>query len=214
MDNMCFLNSPLVGGIIAGLTTLATGLIAIWVFKSQKNDEKINAAVSILFEVRSAESMADIISEKLNSGSTNDLPNVLPINSWKKHSHLFAKDFDEDEFKAMNTFYNSCELIEDLVNRQNNFFWIATEERGKVAQKLLGEIHLEFQRDAIGDAEKQSAALDKFKKLKETLTKFYTDEGYFYTPAKTANGLKFSIGHLQKITTTVCGAKLKKLAKV
>jgi hypothetical protein len=189
-------------------------LIAIWVFKSQKRDEKINAAVSILFEVRNAESKVDIISEKLHSNSTNDLPHVLPSNNWEKYSHLFARDFDEDEFRLINTFYNSCEIIEDLLERQNSYIWIATEERGRVAQQLLGQIHIKFQEEAIGGDEAQKKAQEKFDRQKAAVTKYFTDEQYFYAPRKTLDGLIFSIDHLQKITATTCGAKLKNLAKV
>src|ERR1017187_6874848 len=105
---MWFINSPFFGALI----TLATGLIAIGVYKSQKADEKVNAATSILFEVRTAEAQASIISDKLHSNNTQDLPSVLPANSWRKFSHLFAKDFDEDELKLVNAFYSSCEDIE------------------------------------------------------------------------------------------------------
>lgn len=108
---MDFLNSPLFAGIIAGLATIGTGWFAIKVFKLQKETEKVNAAVAILFEIRNAESKVDIISEKLNSGSNYDLPTVLPVNSWKKLSHLFAKDFDEDEFRMINNFYNCTALV-------------------------------------------------------------------------------------------------------
>ena len=184
---------------------------------SEKQSEKVNAAVSIIFEIRNAENNVDTVSEKINSNSMNDLPSVLPTNNWKRYSHLFAKDFDEDEFRMINTFYNSCVLIEDLIVKQNNFIWIATEERSRVAQKLLGDIHIQFQKahhDAGNDEEKKKAALDTFNNTKAGATKFYTDEQYFYTPVKTANGLKFAIDHLQKIMATTCGSKLKKLAKI
>jgi hypothetical protein len=61
------LNSPLVSGIITGVFTLGTGWFAIKVFKLQKTEEKTNAAVSILFEVRNAEDKVAIISEKLHA---------------------------------------------------------------------------------------------------------------------------------------------------
>ncbi len=159
---MIFLNSP----FFSGLATLATGLIAIAVYLWQKQSEKVNAAVSIIFEIRNAETNVDIVSEKINSNSMNDLPSVLPTNNWKKYSHLFAKDFDEDEFRMINTFYNSCVLIEDLIVKQNNFIWIATEERARVAQKLLGDIHIQFQKDhhdAGNDEEKKKTALETFR---------------------------------------------------
>ncbi len=211
---MWFIDSPFFGGLIAGIATLATGWIAIRVFKLQKRDEKVNAAISILFEIRDAEDKVKIISEKLHTNNTNDLPSILPTNSWRKYSHLFAKDFDEDELKLVNNFYNSCGIIEELVNKQNNFFWIATEERARVAQRLLADIHLEFQKDMVtGGADSEAANKTKFDRQRLGITKFYTDEEYLYTPSKTANGLKFQVNNFQNITTTTCGAKLKKLAE-
>ena len=201
--------------MIAGVTTLATGLIAIRVYKNQKEDEKVNAATSILFEIRNAEDQVSIISEKMHSNTTQDLPSVLPANSWRKFSHLFAKDFDGDELKLMNGFYNACENIEDLVSNHNNFVWIAIEEKARVAQRALADIHLEYQRDiARGGKDSIEANQKKFEAEKSAVTKFYGDEGYVYTPSKTLNGLKFQIDKVQKITPSTCGAKLKKLAEV
>ena len=209
------INSPLVGGVIAGIFTLATGWFAIRVFKLQKRDEKVNAAISILFEIRDAEDKAKIVSEKLHTDNTSDLPSILPTNSWRKYSHLFAKDF-EDELKLINSFYNSCGIIEDLVNRQNNYFWIATEERARVVQNKLADIHLEYQRELQttgSDFEvANKATKEKFDRERAGITNF-SQEGSNYAPMKTATGLKFQIANFQNITTTTCGAKLKKLSE-
>ncbi len=211
MDFLHLIDSPLFAGVLAGASTLGTGWFAIRVFKLQKLDEKVNAAVSILFEIRNAEEKLEILREQLNSENSIDLPSVLPVNSWIKYSHLFAKDFDGDELKLMNNFYNSCSSVEDLVNRQNNFIWVATEQRAKTAQKLLGDIHIEFQRDVSGGMNTTDAKT-KFDNERAGITQFYGDEGYFYAPKKTIEGLKFEITKFQKVTTTTCGAKLKKLA--
>ena len=48
---------------------------------SEKQSEKVNAAVSIIFEIRNAENNVDTVSEKINSNSMNDLPSVLPTNN-------------------------------------------------------------------------------------------------------------------------------------
>ena len=191
--------------------TFVVGSLAFYIYAKQKIDEKVNAAVSILFEIRNAEEKIEIIREKLNSSNKIDLPAVLPVNSWIKYSHLFAKDFDEDELKLLNIFYNCCSNVEDLINRQNNFIWVAAEERAKTAQKLLGEIHVEFQRD-ISNGVTSTDAGTKFKNQKEGITKFYGDEDYFYAAQKPIAGLGFEVARFQKITTTTCGAKLKNLA--
>jgi hypothetical protein len=202
----------ILAGVITGLFTLATGWFAIKVFKLQKSGEKTNAAISILFEVRNAEEKIEVIREKLNSNSSFDLPSVLPTDSWRKYSHLFAADFDEDELKLLNSFYTACGLIEDLVGRQNNFIWVAAEEKARTAQRLLGEIHVELQRDASAPAAIADAHA-KFAREREGITKYYGDEQYLYAPQKTLEGLKFGIGRFQKVTTTTCGAKLKTITK-
>jgi len=190
--------------------TFIVGSLAFYIYTKQKADEKVNASISILFEIRNAEEKIEIIREKLNSNNKIDLPSVLPVNSWIKYSHLFAKDFDEDELKLLNIFYNSCSSVEDLINKQNDFIWVAAKERAKTAQRLLGEIHVEFQRD-ISAGMTTTDAGNKFKNEKEGITKFYCDEDYFYAPQKAEDGLKFEVARFQKITTTTCGAKLKNL---
>lgn len=194
-------------------TTAIVGSLALFIYTKQKEDEKTNAALSILFEVRNAEENLEILRGKINSSDTIDLPSVLPVNSWVKYSHLFAKDFDNDELKLMNNFYNTCVTIEDLSNRQNDFIWVAAEERARTAQRLLGDIHVEFQRDVSNGISLEDAQ-NKFNNEKQGITQFYGDEGYFYAPKKTIQGLEFEITKFQKVTTTTCGSKLKKLAKV
>lgn len=213
MNFTALINSPFVGGLVAGIATLGTGWFAIRVFRLQKQDEKTNSAISILFEIRNAEGKIDVIREKLNSGSTIDLPAVLPMNSWARYSHLFAKDFDSDELKLVNTFYNSCAVIEDLASRQNNFVWTAAKERAETAQRLLGDIHIEFQKE-ITTGTPLDTAKTKFDAEKRAITEFYTDEAYFYAPKKTLEGLRFEIDRFEKVTTSTCGAKLKQLAGV
>lgn len=209
---MNLLDPSLLGGIISGLATIATGLLAIFIFKTQKKDEKINAAISILTEIRNAENQIANISEKVNSNNTIDLPSILQTNSWKKSSHLFAKDLDEDELKLINRFYSSCEIIEDLINRQNNFVWVAAEERAKTTQKLLAKNHVEFQREVVANGKDVEVARKTFEAIKKGITEYYTEDDYFYAPVKTSNGLKLEITKFTNLTITTCGAKLKKIA--
>ncbi|SEL62436.1 hypothetical protein SAMN04488505_102704 [Chitinophaga rupis] len=192
--------------------TFVVGCLAIYIYTEQKKDEKTNAAISILFEIRNAEEQVSIILERLNQGGQLDLPAVLQTNSWQKYSHLFAKEFDLDEFKAISDFYNTCDIIEDLVERQNNFVWFAAEERAKTAQRLLGEINLEFQRDIFNQTHTPETAQQKFNAERESITKYYTDDGYFYAPQKCLDGLRLAVSQLQKLTITTLGSKLKKIA--
>ncbi len=194
--------------------TFIVGSLAFYIYTQQKVDEKINAAVSILTEVRNAESKIDIIIDNLNRDITSDLPSVLPTNNWRTYSHLFVKDFDTDELQLINAFYNACEIIEDFVNRQNNFFWVTTEERAKTAQHILAEIHDDFQVEARLEGDIHPRAQQKFDDRKAGLTKYYANEAYLYAPQKTLDVLRFQTQNFQKIIPTTCGVKLKKLANL
>jgi hypothetical protein len=208
---MLFFNSPLIGGLISGIATLVTGLIAIYVFKLQKKNQEINAATTILLEIRNAENKINEIIERLDKQSHTDLPSVLPTNSWRRNSHLFVKHLDLDNIELLNTFYTSCEIIEDLVNRQNNYFWITTEERAKTVQHLLATIHDDYQKDRL---ENDVNAQAKFDARKSALDQFYGNDSLSYAPNKTVNGLKYHSQKLQRIIATPCGEQLKKIAKL
>ena len=194
----------------ASMTFLVGGL-AFFIYTKQKSDERINAAITLLLEIRHAEGKIDIIIDKLDKNTASDLPRVLPVNSWRLYSHLFVKDFDLDDVQLLNNFYSSCEIIEDLSNRQNNFVWITTEERAKAVQNVLAEIHDDFQKETVA---KDPLAQERFNRRKGGLGEFYANEVLAYAPDKILKGLKFQTQNLKRITPTPCGAKLKDLAKL
>lgn len=195
---------------VASVTFLVGGL-AFFIYTKQKSDEKNNAATTVLLEIRNAESKIDIIIDKLDKKNTSDLPRVLPVNSWTRYSHLFVKDFDLDDIQLLNAFYSSCEIIEDLSNRQNNFVWITTEERAKAVQNMLATIHDDFQKDTVlNDVDAQV----RFDSRKHALGEFYSNESLSYAPDKILKGLTYQTQNIKRITTTPCGAKLKKLANL
>ena len=142
-----FLNSPFFGG----LATMLTGYFAVRVYKNQKLDERINAARIITSEIRNAEEGIEAIKQRLETVGFGDFPSVLPLNSWRRYLYLFAKDFDQDEIELINSFYVRCEAIEDYVKRDNNFFWITTEERARVIQQELAKMVVHSAKDGKVD---------------------------------------------------------------
>lgn len=191
--------------------TFLVGSFALFIYLKQKSDERTNAATTVLLEIRSAESKIDIIIDKLDKKNSTDLPQVLPVNSWRKYSHLFVKNFDLDEIQLLNSFYSSCEIIEDLSNRQNNFVWVTTEERARAVQNILATIHDDFQKDSVaGDP----LAKHRFDSRKIGLGEFFMNEGLSYAPEKILSGLRYQTQNIKRITTTPCGAKLKQLANL
>jgi hypothetical protein len=196
-----FLNS----NAFVGLATIITGAAAFAVYFRQKRDAKVNAARVLLMEIRNAEERLDVIRDKLASASTGDFPSVLNGKSWKTYSHLFVRDFDQDELRLMSDFYDYCELIDDMGRRNNNFFWVSTDEKAKVYQQTFAKLIVE-----ASDSSDPAAAEAKRKAIFATLDQ----PGFSYTPVKTTNVMRDYVAKLRPITTSTCGAKLKRLAKM
>lgn len=186
-----------------GFATILTGAIAWLVYYVQKTNSKVQAARLILTEIRIAEEKIKQIKEIVeNENFSIDLPSVLAVNSWKKYSNIFIKDFDEDEVKILSSFYDLAESIDDFAKRKNDFFWVATEERAKVTQQKLGDIIMSTN-DEQEIEERRKSLLDFFDRFAIT-----------YTPSKPFMSIKKHISNIQFITTSSCGLKLKKLAKL
>ncbi len=199
---MTFLNSNL----FIGLATIFTGAGVYIIFLIQKRNSKIQAALVLLTEIRTAEEMIDQIRDKILDKTTIDLPSVLPTNSWKKYSHLFVGDFDQDELKHINSFYNYGELIGEFAQRNNNYLWIVTEERAKVMVNKIAELIS----DSFGTQTPDADIVNK----RDYIIKGLDMYNLPYTPQKTLDGMKDYISKIQKITTSNSGLKLKKLANL
>lgn len=197
-----FLNS----NFFTGLATIITGAVAIIIYFRQKKDAKVQAARVLLTEIRIAEDRIDQIRDKIMNNSTMDLPTVFPTENWKKYSHLFISDFDQDELRSLNVFYDYGELIEDFAKRNNNYFWITTEERAKVTvQKIAQFVDESFQ---VADPHNNIIL------RKEFLSKGMDSYNQIYAPTKTLEGIKDYFPKIPKITTSSCGVKLKRIAKM
>lgn len=100
------------------LVTFLSVVSAIWVYKKQKNDEKIKAARIILIEILDTENLLDII--KTNGINLINIRYVIPTNSWKRCKHLFAIDLDESGLKLVDNFYSQYELLNRELNEAYN----------------------------------------------------------------------------------------------
>jgi len=192
----------------AGLATIFTGAVAIGVYFYQKRDQKIQAARVLLLEIRTAEERIRRIKEKIESGSSGDMPSVFTTNSWSDYSHLFISDFDQDELALINSFYDYGSSIEDFAKRNNNFFWVTTEERAKVAQQKLADIVV-----AAKTAAEDNKDLD-LETLKNKILPTFVNDPYLYAPQRTLDEIKNYTDKIRTITTTSAGVKLKKLARL
>jgi hypothetical protein len=189
----------------AGLATIITGAVAIIIYFQQKNDAKVQAARVLLMEIRTAEERLGQVREKLSSDATSDFPSIFPTNSWKKYSPLFISDLDQDEIRIISNFYDYAELIEDFGRKNNDFFWVTTEERAKVVQQKLAEL--------IIHAQTQTPPAD-LNVLKQGFLDVFVSDSYTYAPIKMVNEIKKYIEKVGNVTTSSAGIKLKKLAKL
>lgn len=191
--------------LFSGLATLLTGTVVIVIYFVQKKDTKRQAARVLLTEIRIAEERIGQISDKMLNNNVSDLPSVFPTKNWKQYSHLFVSDFDQDELKLINSFYDYGELVEDFARRNNNFFWISTEERSKATLHFLSS----FITEAMTQPSQQ---VDAFINNKMSFFSNALDRHNIpYSPQKTIDGIKNYLSKINKITTSSCGTKLKKL---
>ncbi len=202
-----FINS----NALISFVTLIVGSVAIFLYLKQKSDTKAQAARVLLLEIRTAEDRIRQIREMIKNSSTDDLPTVFTTKSWQIHSHLFVSDFDPDELKLINAFYDYGDLIEEFAKKNNNFFWINTEEKARLSQQMIVKTIEEAYTDdsqIVADAEENIA-----KKL-SFIRQAFDKHGFIYSPQKAGDELENYLGKIQDITTSTCGAKLKKMAKL
>src|SRR5216683_2966924 len=84
------------------VATILSVTAILWVYKMQKNDEKLKAARIILVEIIDSENLLDNL--KTNRINIINIRQILPVNSWNKYKHLFAKDFDSRGLKLIDNF--------------------------------------------------------------------------------------------------------------
>jgi hypothetical protein len=200
------MDTNIISGIISAGATLITGAFVIGIYLWQKRDSKIQAARVLLTEIRIAEEKIDQTRDILESNQNTDLPIIFPSKNWKNYSHLFISDFDQDELKLINSFYDFGEIIEDFAIRNNNFFWITTEERAKVTVNEVANLS----HDVVISKRNE----EDIKSSMSTFDNALDKHNLPYVPSKTKNEIKKYLSRIPKITTSSCGQKLKKIARL
>lgn len=96
-----------------GLITLGVGFIAIYLYLKQKKDNKRDAGLLILQEVRYAEqSVRNYRTNKTYSFTEK----ILPTSSWHKNIHLFVKDLKETEIDLISKFYSNAAYLDEVIS--------------------------------------------------------------------------------------------------
>lgn len=182
-----------------GLATILTGVVAYLVYIKQKRDNKQKIARVIYIEVKDCENIFTLVKR---SGVVN-LSNIrkLPItNSWDKNKYLFANDFDDSEISMIDIFFGECKLLNWEFEEAYNLpsFW-------KEKSRIVAEKHAIYS--------EESDTNNQYESRKNKLKMFEADD-YFWQPNFPLKQIIERIKNIDNISTTVTGAKLKRIAQL
>lgn len=183
---------------IDALVTFVTGLSALLVYFLHKKDEKQKAAIIILSEIRSAESMINQIKTGMN---ISDVTSVMNEGHWKEYQHYFATSLDRDDIELLSNFYSSCFVIEQQINFVQSSLNVAMVEKMRITQEKLADF-----------AEEAESGID-FKKMRDkTLQDLYWPNSDFFLPSVPQQKTLAFAHQIQFVSIAAAGQKLKKIA--
>ena len=100
--------------ILASVTTLIVGSIAIVLYFKQKIDHEKDSAKLILQEIRYAEQR---IRNFRDVGAYPLSDKLLPTNSWHKNIHLFVGKLKETEIDLISKFYSNSAYLDIVISK-------------------------------------------------------------------------------------------------
>jgi hypothetical protein len=181
--------------------TILSVVIAVFLYYLKVKSDKRDAARVLLMEIRNAERTISAIDSVKKVAETTL---VMPVASWHKFQHLFVSDLDSDELTLINNFYNLCTLIQAHIDRINAQIPISNEEKIRVAQHLLGKL-----------AWKYSGNKESYDLNKDLIISKLNGEVWWFSPDfPTMKLFSEYLPAVKFVSTTTCGEKLKKIAKI
>ena len=193
---MDFFNSNLFQSLVILVT--ATFIFAVY-FISKKN-EKREAAIILLDEIRSAEKAID---EIRRNRIISELNVIMPANSWVKYKHLFAKELSQDEFALITQFYNSCEHAEKYRRIIYDILNDSVLEKAKYVQARLIDLMAE---EVINET-------DLYNRRRTSLIDRANEEDWLFEASRPKEEMLSYLTNIQFITPVTCGEKLRKISR-
>ncbi|MDR0463055.1 MAG: hypothetical protein LBG64_02445 [Pseudomonadales bacterium] len=190
------------------LLIVIVGCSALVIYYLQRRSKIRNAAIVLLGEIRTAEQNINIANSSLEQMFFIDWPIIMPENSWRKYAHLFAKRLDRDEFKMISSFYSNCELLDFYTKRNDDFFWVSTEERARVLPGFL--------LDNISDIYDKQGSEEDMQKRRDDIISLFTGKLlgiYSYAPDVINKKMGLYLNKLSPISHSPCCKILKKIAE-
>lgn len=192
--------------VFVSLTIFVCTFFIVNFYKNLLKQKKKDIARLLLVEIRFAERSLEELAHKLTNYVYGEYPSVLPHNSWNKSKSLFGSVFDQDELDMMQTFYATCEEIEEFIQKEREVYWHNAESRAAVLQDKLAEaVMRSYHRGSI-----DHRVLRDYKRI--VLDTVGHDE-YVYRPKHATRILDSLVMRARRISDTSCYTKLKELAR-
>ncbi|MFA6017032.1 MAG: hypothetical protein WC744_03015 [Patescibacteria group bacterium] len=203
------------GSLLNACVTLLVGGVAILVYNRQRNDDKKDAANTILLEIQNAERSLKRVKEafKTQKGTLPEDIFIMQQESWSKYRYLFVKDFERDDWDEITDFYFRCQKYDEAVSYNNSFFRKNEEQVRVNAAKLLAN-ELKLKEDETDYAIK-IVLQNKINVFKKYLNDGFIQElgEILYNPVKPINDAHKYIDDLNfNLSQSRVGIKLRQLA--
>jgi hypothetical protein len=202
------------------LVTLIAASIAFGLYRKQKNDEKRDAANTILLEIEGAERQLTKVSED------KPFPNIdeedvylMRASSWDEFKYLFVNNFDRNEWDKITDFYRRCHDYDEAVTYHNLNSKKNLQALRVNMQRVLANYADEYTRSIEGKTEEEFTELEiKYINRRQTFINIYgntsTTHMYSYIPIKPQNDAKRALKGLEtSLSLTSVGIKLKQLSQ-
>ncbi|PSU85243.1 hypothetical protein C0W42_21510 [Photobacterium kishitanii] len=198
---MEFLNSS----FFTSLITLAVGFIAWFVYFSQQKQTDRDAATLVYLQIREAERRINELQQQpqqelVVSSMTKQ---IIGENSWEKFKGRLVKYFDADEIDLINNFYIRVIAAESARSECKEIFDESLLEKARQIQaKLIDNIYanIDNKEDIV--------------RKRELLIQYSTQEVFVFEPNAPINKAFKELIHINYVSFTPTGDKLKKLAKL
>lgn len=222
MQGVPFYQSNLFGVILSSLVTFAVGLFAYRIYQKQRKDAKQDAATSVVLELKKAEEhLKDAKESIIKDELIKEDVFLMPTTQWERHKHLFSRNLKPEDITELDSFYEKCQLYDEVVKYNNSFFVKNEEHIRSNLQAALADYTksylVEFSNATTQNQKDDAKRL--YKLLIEAFAAQFMEEvtsptsQYFYRPIKTmkdASAIMHTIN--MNITSTQGYIKLQTLS--
>lgn len=207
--------------LFIAVITLIAGSVGVYLYYRGKRDEKRRIAKIIRLEIENAQTELKDARTKIVDNPDDPLPEhlyVMPADTWSENKHLFIEDFDNTEWKAINTFYGLCEIFDDAIRHNDARFGEQEKEMRKNVHQATYHYTMEYSQrisEAATDDDRDRM-IDEFLKKRNAAVEMLTDGKlmYIYTPNKQNVIARNCLNNINTdLTLSSVGQKLKKLSK-